>query len=124
MPSPTRSRRRYWRSSRGPRSSSTRIPPARRSAAGALPDRGGDGRSARAQARRQEAAAVVADLAGDHAVQQIVLAQDEILARRRLDREAVHFVGIAVEVEELEVVMGGERLEGRGRGEIVDRKSV
>ena len=41
--------------------------------------------------------------------------------RGSLDGEALHLVGVLLEVEELEIVVGGQCLERGGRGEIVGR---
>src|SRR5262245_30733543 len=79
------------------------------------------GWSAPTQRRGQEAAVVVADLAGEQAVQELVLAQDELAVGADVHGKIDHLVGIGLEVEQLEVVVADELLECRGRVEIVRR---
>jgi hypothetical protein len=68
---------------------------------------------------RQESAVVDADLLGDHAVDQIVHAQDQIAVGLGIDAGIDHLVG--VEVEQLDLVVGEPLFEGRGRVEIIRR---
>ena len=62
----------------------------------------------------EEAAVVDADLFVDQPVEECVHSKDRVLGRARIDGQVVRLVRVGLQVEQLEVVAGGQFLERLG----------